>query len=861
MHDHTAVILRRLGALLATVVIAAILAAPAAAAPSETTPSGSGVVEETRFARVEISSVSPDIVSTSSPSSVTVTGVVHNIGDRPVRSLAARLERGARVETADALRTSLAADPMPLATSGRFEPLAEEMAPGESTEFTLTMPLSGAQSLQISETGVYPINVNVNGIPEYGGMARIADSATLLPVLSLPPDADRAASYVDPGSLPSGTARTDLARDGSVSANLSSPSSLTLLWPLAASPQLAPGILGGGSEPVRLISEDMARSLSPGGRLHDVLGALGPVADATEPGPLQQSLCLAIDPDLLVTVRAMSLGYVVTDDPADPTASTTPGIGADAAAQWLAELRRVAAKTCVVATPFAQADLNSLARVDDDGLTRAALNNPADIVDTILEVDSVRGLAVPAIGAVDRAGSEQLAAAGITKAATSAGSVDPAGASDPGPTGRFRIGDLRVQTVDAPISATLGGLGPAPISPVLEPQDQEVPFTDESQVSRRQAAVAALAFPALNAPRPTDSPADSAVDSSAGAAAALPTTGRSQFVVPPAYWGPDTDDAAALLSMANLLLESGAATPAPLAEVVEGLEGADADARLRTAPGTSALTTGSWLMSRAQAATVAEHSTLSWQLQTSLMRSADVNATPENYVAPLREDLLRAMRSPGRSDAPRLAEIRTARVEAVAATLDRMVAAVAILDPGGRYTLASERSPLLLVVRNDLALPIRVHLETSAPDDIDVGDIGTIEIPARGTRQIQLPTRAESSEATTVSIALESSTDVPLGEPITLSIHSNAYGKPLFYITIAAGVGLVLLVARRLWHRFRGEPDPADEDRPEPDEQERILAASTYQHRLDADEYYRREGHVHPDPDDPDRGEQNGRSS
>ena len=42
---------------------------------------------------------------------------------------------------------------------------------------------------------------------------------------------------------------------------------------------------------------------------------------------------------------------------------------------------------------------------------------------------------------------------------------------------------------------------------------------------------------------------------------------------------------------------------------------------------------------------------------------------------------------------------------------------------------------------------------------------------------------------------------------------------------------LVLLTARRLWHRFRGEPDPADEDRPEPDENERRLATAGYQQR------------------------------
>src|SRR5690606_9983182 len=51
---------------------------------------------------------------------------------------------------------------------------------------------------------------------------------------------------------------------------------------------------------------------------------------------------------------------------------------------------------------------------------------------------------------------------------------------------------------------------------------------------------------------------------------------------------------------------------------------------------------------------------------------------------------------------------------------------------------------------------------------------------------------------------------LPLGEPVRLSVHSNAYGKVLFFITLTGGAVLVLLVGRRLWHRFRGQPDPAD---------------------------------------------------
>ena len=38
----------------------------------------------------------------------------------------------------------------------------------------------------------------------------------------------------------------------------------------------------------------------------------------------------------------------------------------------------------------------------------------------------------------------------------------------------------------------------------------------------------------------------------------------------------------------------------------------------------------------------------------------------------------------------------------------------------------------------------------------------------------------------------------------------------LFFITLTAGAVLALLTGRRLWHRFRGQPDRADLDRPDP---------------------------------------------
>ena len=59
-------------------------------------------------------------------------------------------------------------------------------------------------------------------------------------------------------------------------------------------------------------------------------------------------MCLAVDPDLLVTVNAMTGGYVVNDAPdAGPGTPTHPGAGQDAAVDWLNRLRALPQRMCV----------------------------------------------------------------------------------------------------------------------------------------------------------------------------------------------------------------------------------------------------------------------------------------------------------------------------------------------------------------------------------------------------------------------------------------------------------------------------------------------------------------------------------
>lgn len=805
-------LVRRPVALLGTLMASVLLVLGLSSVPS-ITPSAHAVGPG--YASLTLTEFTPSTITSAGGDVVRVSGRVTNTFDRPINSIQVRLQLGPQVGTAVGLRTSLMAPPssFPVLTPQRT--LATTIDPGESADFDIEAPISGPGGLQIERTGVYPLLVSATGVPESGGIVQVAESRSLLPVLSLPANAARAAEFVDPAY---GTTDARLGRDGSVAPDTSAPADLTMIWPLAATPQLAPGVLGGATEPVRLISDRLAESLAPGGRLGAQLTALEKVADPDGPDArIRSGLCVAVDPDLLVTVHGMTLGYVVSDDPTDPRSGTTPGTGQGVARDWLDQLRTIADELCVTALPFAQAGLDSLSAIGDEQLSATAVSGAADIVDALLGVESARDVTLPAVGTLSEAGRNLLTSQDRTAAAIASSAVEPTTVDD---LGRYRSGAVGLQTYEAPITAALGAAGTRPVVPSIMPSWQQPNLPQESAVSRRQSALAALAFPMVTVPD-TDAPGPG------------PVTGRSAFMMPPTYWSPTAEDAAALLGTADLLLASGTAREVPLGDVAGRLADATESAPLVTPGDTDPLVAKGFPISSADAGRVRANGALASQLQNSLVGSPDTVTTPQAYVAPLHEDALRAVATPETQTLNEARRLRTMRIGAVGSTLDNMRQSVSLLDPGGRYTLASERSPLLLIVQNDLALPIRVEMDIEAPEALNVGELGVQEIPPIGTRQIQIPTHASSSEKATVNIAMITSTGVPLSTPISLSIYSNAYGKPLFWITIVAGGILVLLVARRLWRRFTGEPDPADHDRPEPDADEIALASIPYQKRLD----------------------------
>ncbi|WP_204806257.1 DUF6049 family protein [Mycobacterium riyadhense] len=750
----------------------AVLTGPAAPRATAGEPS------PTPFVQVRIDQVTPDLVTTTSEPVVTVSGMVTNIGDRPVKDVMVRLEHAPAIKSSAGLRTSLDGSTDQYQPAADFLTVAPELQRGQGAGFTLSAPLRSLTkpSLAIDQPGIFPVLVNVNGTPDYGAPARLDNARFLLPVVGVPPD--RAGDF-----------------DSAVAPETTKPVWVTMLWPLADRPRLAPGVPG-GTIPVRLVDDDLATSLANGGRLDILLAAaeLATSRDVDPDGAVGRALCLAVDPDLLVTVNAMTAGYVVSNSPDGPAqlpgTPTRPGTGQAAAISWLNRLRALAHRTCVAPLPYAQADLDALQRVNDPRLSSIATISTGDIVDRILDVTSTRGATlVPdgpltgrAVNLISTAGSMVAIAAANVSAQDSVNGRP--GSADTSP--RRLSPQLVGVPFDPAVGAALAAAGTNPIVPTYLDSSLSVRITHDSATARRQDAIGAMLWRGL-------------------APEAAP---RTQVLVPPASWNLQSDDAQVILTALATTIRSGMAVPRPLPAVL-------ADAATHTEPPAAP---GSYDAVRGRfnddiTAQISGQVGRLWKLTSALTTDERTGLTGVQYTAPLREDMLRALSQSVPPDTRN--GLAQQRLAVVGTTIDDFFGAVTIVNPGGSYTLATEHSPLPLALHNGLAVPVRVKLQVDAPPGMTVTDVGQIELPP-GYLPLRVPVEVNFTQRVAIDVALKTPDGTALGAPVRLSVHSNAYGKVLFAITLTAAAVLVALAGRRLWHRFRGQPDRADLDRPDP---------------------------------------------
>ena len=298
-----------------------------------------------------------------------------------------------------------------------FTPVGGELDPGDTVPVTVRLPVA---ALALPGPGLYPLVVEVNGTPgAAAGPARVAAVRTLLPVAGAPAAAGAAVS---------------------------------LLWPITDRPRrlaVPPG------SPTLLADDSLAASFAPGGRLAGLVSALSRLGARRRPAAA--ATCLAVDADLLETAQDMSRGYRVTL--ADRAPARAPG--RRPRARGSPRCGRPRRGRCVVALPYADADLLATSRGNMSDLTTAARTLGARRTAELLGVTPVPDATVPAGGLLDERSLADLTGGGaralVVDGATLAGGVPP------GAVGRFAgDGSTTLALATDPLAAQ--ALVPGPVA-------------------------------------------------------------------------------------------------------------------------------------------------------------------------------------------------------------------------------------------------------------------------------------------------------------------------------------------------------------------------------------------------------------
>ena len=274
------------------------------------------------------------------------------------------------------------------------------------------------------------------------------------------------------------------------------------------------------------------------------------------------------------------------------------------------------------------------------------------------------------------------------------------------------------------------------------------------------------------------------------------------LVNPPANW--DADTAAAVLGTVAELVTGAGAHPMAF--------GAYLDAPVDAAPaGEPVEHTDPTAFTDAEVLQVTQQAGFINDLTGLMVPDPGIALTRYGFTLPLRRDLLQALSVGERRSMSRYSDAVAAtseRLGASRAALGDLRSAVDLIPPGNVYTRTSNSSPLLIVARNGLPLPVETSINFSGPADARLHVPGVLRIPARGSVTVQMTADLpESSRGTDLNLYLASANGQPISQPVDISVRTTriTVGR---WLAIAALVlaGLLVVIALR---GARGSP-PAD---------------------------------------------------
>ncbi|MER5739927.1 DUF6049 family protein [Streptomyces sp. NPDC002262] len=409
--------------------------------------------------------VSIDTLTPSAPlegDTVTVTGTLTNRGKRVITDATVNLRVGPRMDSRSeidqvARREGFRSDsdPQPMDAP---EIKVPRLPVGVPRDFRISVPVS---ELDLDdEGGVYQLGVSLTGQTSDARWDRVLGiERTFLPY------------------QPEPTAKR---------------TQLTYLWPLISSAHISADTASDDQQSPVFQDDDLAEELRPGGRLDEMV-SLGKDLPVT----------WVIDPDLLASVDAMANGYRVKD-------GTGHAAGTDAnrklAERWLGQLEAAVQGRKVVALPFADPDLASLAhrgKAVPGSLKhlQSATQLAGSTVETILHVQPSTDFAWPVEGAVDPSIMAVATSAGARKVIARSDSIRDDDLSYT-PTAARPIGGGTTAVVsDAELSAAFQGDMVRAETSTLAVQEflaQTLAITLEQPQDRRSVVVAPQRQPSVS---------------------------------------------------------------------------------------------------------------------------------------------------------------------------------------------------------------------------------------------------------------------------------------------------------------------------------------------------------------------------
>ncbi|MCK7660641.1 DUF6049 family protein [Corynebacterium antarcticum] len=782
-----------------------------------------------------------------------VSVTIENHSEQVVDDLSLRLQRSALVDDPATARLALTDDQSAYGYTGPFTDLPTPLNPGDSV--TVGLPLDttpgSPDGLGIGAPGVYPVMINLNGRPGEGIIRYLTSERFLLTVGE--PDATPHPSAA-PGvtMLWPLTAPTGLVAGETGEAPLAAPL-------LLENDDLATQLREGGRLDQLLDTYIDATSGDSGSALReatclaidpqliDVVNRMrdGYTVTAERPSPVSGT------PRLRDSWRAES---------STPSAEQ-PGVGAAAAADWLSRLRTAAGQGCTVALPWAGTDINAVTRTGNQWLVREALSRGSSVIADVLDTEPERNLVIPLSGYVTESSAAWLPLADTTGAENT---VDPestwealqrnglptvrqpadtAALEDPEMPDPYPLEPLPVPstgirvlvtdnsvwnaptkgrfaglgpgvtgvTYQGSLAATLAATGPEPLTVgYSNPETRHDPTLDSAR-ARLTTGNTALRLAVDAARRTATSPV-------AGDGDPPPEAPEPVIVIPPAAPAAPTDSAELLHTVARLL-ESGqarplslheATTPDPATESVLA-RSADPVERERGTSRFGAPFPDPSVPSDREILAATQQSNYMNDLTQLMVNDPGIALTRYEFMRPLMLDLLRGLTVIGRRNAEEYATA-TARANRIFTLnrkmLERLQSSVALLPPGYVYTRVSQSSPLLIVARNGLPLPVDGRISYQGPPGSVVHVPDQLWIPAKGSIMTQmtadLPTEPDQ---VTLVLRLSGSQGSVVSDPVEITVQTQG---PLIGLLgrLIIGLLVVALVARliqtKVVRRIRG---------------------------------------------------------